>query len=381
MKTAFGFLISGLVATSLLFTSCTKEFSNDDPISKTYMPTVFVGSNHKLIYALDATTGARNWEYMAEEVLSGAPLILEDAVLLTLTNGTLIKLDKLTGEVKYQRALSLPIAAIPVLHKNSIYLGAGNNIFQVDPNTMDFLDTVTVSGNVTTSPVVGTIRGLEGEYLFATTANSTIHAINMESLVNVWNATPATNIGFESAPCLDGDSAIYIGGNDGKLYALTTNNGSVKWTFNTGGPIKSSPITAGGNILFGSYDKNFYSVDTRTGLLRWKYETSERVHGSAIIHEQNVIFGSYDKNVYCIAIIDGDMQWKQTTFGLINASPVLVNDKVYITSYDKNMYCLDAKKGAQYWTKNLEFQVDAKYAVDNISTTHYPATSGMYEFK
>lgn len=381
MRTALSLIISGFVATSLLFTSCVKEFSDDAPVEKPYNSTIFVGSEHKVIYAYDANTGERNWEYLAADVMTGAPLILDNAVFITLKNGIILKLDKLTGKVIFEQNLNVPISSLPILHGSSMYLGAGNNIFQINPQNMEFLDTVTISGNVTTSPVVGKIQGLEGDYLFATTNASTIHAINLEDLVNVWSATPGANIGFESAPCLDGDSAIYIGGDDGKLYAINSANGNVKWTFNTGGPIKAAPITAGGNILFGSYDRNFYSVDTRTGLERWKFETDERIYSSAIIHKQNVIFGSYDKNIYCIAIIDGELQWKQTTFGLVKASPILVGDKVYITSFDKIMYCLDANKGGQHWTQNLNYQVDAKYAIDNITSRHYPATSGMYEFK
>jgi outer membrane protein assembly factor BamB len=41
---------------------------------------------------------------------------------------------------------------------------------------------------------------------------------------------------------------------DGNMYALHLEDGSLRWQFATGGPIESSPISYGGNIIFGSYD-------------------------------------------------------------------------------------------------------------------------------
>lgn len=55
-----------------------------------------------------------------------------------------------------------------------------------------------------------------------------------------------------TSPAIDFDGSIYIGSDDGYLYALSR-EGSLRWRFKTGGPIRSSPAITGNNIVFGSY--------------------------------------------------------------------------------------------------------------------------------
>ncbi|MEE8190573.1 MAG: PQQ-binding-like beta-propeller repeat protein, partial [Candidatus Scalindua sediminis] len=59
---------------------------------------------------------------------------------------------------------------------------------------------------------------------------------------------------------IDSDGNVYFGSWDKKLYALNP-DGMLKWSFTTGGAIKSSPaIGLDRTIYFGSSDGNFYAV-------------------------------------------------------------------------------------------------------------------------
>ena len=86
---------------------------------------------------------------------------------------------------------------------------------------------------------------------------------------NVWainpNGTekwrfPTADNDVESSPIIDLDGTIYIGAKDGKVYALNP-DGTQKWFFQTGGPVSSSPaIGQDGFIHIGSSDTNFYTI-------------------------------------------------------------------------------------------------------------------------
>src|SRR5208337_243194 len=57
-----------------------------------------------------------------------------------------------------------------------------------------------------------------------------------------------------SSPAIGSDGTVYIGSNDGKLYAVSNNgtSASTKWTYATGGPITSSPaIGSDGTVYIG----------------------------------------------------------------------------------------------------------------------------------
>jgi outer membrane protein assembly factor BamB len=53
---------------------------------------------------------------------------------------------------------------------------------------------------------------------------------------------------------------IYCGSPDGKLYAIDAKTGDKAWEFTTGGPIDSSPWPADGVIYVGSDDGHIYAL-------------------------------------------------------------------------------------------------------------------------
>jgi outer membrane protein assembly factor BamB len=69
--------------------------------------------------------------------------------------------------------------------------------------------------------------------------------------------------------------------------------GGVKWKFQTGGRVISSPPVENGLVYVGSTDKNLYAVDQQTGALKWKFATDGPVVCSPAAAAGIVYFGSY----------------------------------------------------------------------------------------
>ena len=67
-----------------------------------------------------------------------------------------------------------------------------------------------------------------------------------------------------SSPAVSG-GLVFVGGTDGSLYALDRETGMERWTADVGSPISSSPAVGGGLVVFGSRDGVFYAVDSRSG--------------------------------------------------------------------------------------------------------------------
>lgn len=66
--------------------------------------------------------------------------------------------------------------------------------------------------------------------------------------------------GDVSSPVIDAKETVIVGCSDGKLYAINP-NGSLKWTFSTGGAVRSSPaIDKDGTIYVGSSDGKLYAI-------------------------------------------------------------------------------------------------------------------------
>ena len=65
---------------------------------------------------------------------------------------------------------------------------------------------------------------------------------------------------IRSSPALT-DTAIFIGSDDGHLYALDATTGSKLWDINTGDKITSSPAVNGTTVYIGSHDGNLYAIE------------------------------------------------------------------------------------------------------------------------
>ena len=53
---------------------------------------------------------------------------------------------------------------------------------------------------------------------------------------------------------------VYVGSEDGRLYALDARTGQEKWSFKTGSPVHSSPAVAGGVVYFVDTEGYLYAV-------------------------------------------------------------------------------------------------------------------------
>ncbi|MFP4497564.1 MAG: PQQ-binding-like beta-propeller repeat protein [Vulcanimicrobiota bacterium] len=135
---------------------------------------------------------------------------------------------------------------------------------------------------------------------------------------------------IRSSPVVSSDGTIYVGANDGRLYAISQ-DGKLKWAFQSRGRISSSPsLNSDGSILVGSTDCYLYSIDP-DGNLNWKFKTYGRIRSSPVVSLSGTIYiGSYDHYLYAIDS-NGKLQWRLDLDGYIEAAPAINGeDEIYI---------------------------------------------------
>ncbi len=175
-----------------------------------------------------------------------------------------------------------------------------------------------------------------------------------------------------SSPAIAG-GAIYFGSVDQHLYALDLESGRQKWKYKTESAVTSSPAVSAGTVYFGSFDGNFYALDAAAGKLKWKFATEgERRFTAKGIHALQpkgewmpdpwdfylsspavangvVYFGSGDGHIYALDAANGALKWKVRTAGVVHSSPAVAGGIVYAGSWDSFLYALDAATGRQIW--------------------------------
>ena len=151
----------------------------------------------------------------------------------------------------------------------------------------------------------------------------------------------------------------YFGAFDHKVYAVDAADGRVRWTFETGGAILSSPAVADGLLAIGSQDGVIYGLEADSGAERFRFQTGKTVWCSPAIHAGLVICGSDDGNVYALDTSTGAERWRFVTGGAVFSSPaVSVEDgTLYIGSDDHHVYALHVDTGRERWHTDLRGRV------------------------
>lgn len=158
--------------------------------------------------------------------------------------------------------------------------------------------------------------------------------------------TPAVSI--QSTPAI-GEGRVYVGSNDGRLYAIKSASGEKAWEFPTGGPVMSSPSLYDGAVYFGSGDGKVYALDAQSGRLKWSFAAKGPVMGSPLVIGGRVYVGSSDHNLYALDAGTGSLLWTFKAGDVIRTRPAYGNGAVYFGAWDGNLYAVDAGTGKQLW--------------------------------
>ncbi|MEU4231691.1 PQQ-binding-like beta-propeller repeat protein [Nonomuraea sp. NPDC026600] len=121
--------------------------------------------------------------------------------------------------------------------------------------------------------------------------------------------TRTTGDAVQSSPA-EADGVVYVGSDDGKVYALDARTGHINWTFTTGGPVHTRPDVANGVVYIASRDGKVYALSATTGKIRWTYVTQKAAYARPTVQGDVVYVGSEDHNLYALDALTGEISWK-----------------------------------------------------------------------
>ena len=76
--------------------------------------------------------------------------------------------------------------------------------------------------------------------------------------------------------------------------------GRLKWVFSTGGAVNSSPALLDTTIYVGSEDGRLYAVKAVTGERLWDFPTGDKITSSPTVADGIIYIGSHDGKLYVI---------------------------------------------------------------------------------
>ncbi|MCK9627032.1 MAG: PQQ-binding-like beta-propeller repeat protein [Bacteroidales bacterium] len=198
------------------------------------------------------------------------------------------------------------------------------------------------------------------------TASSTDQKQNSKSQINQeeqLNSTGKLNSGSQIKPLWViqdntdiGSGATYSGGvvyyanTAGVVKALDAKNGSLIWSYKTGGKIFSTPAVSKGRLVVGCTDGYIYCLDTKGGLV-WKVKAEKSVLPAPAIYKEIVYIGASDGVFRALRLKDGSEVWRYSGIkGFVEAKAYVDDEGVYIGDWRNTFYAFNSKTGALLWT-------------------------------
>lgn len=276
-----------------------------------------------LIWSTDLGNGSWDWS---------SPAVHEDNVFIASSTGNLYSVDKTSGVVNWVTYVGgTPDSPISVAN-GLVYTGTHN--FNNSAATLVAVDEATgaivwnyeyylshggVTGMVNSNGAAlvdgdqdGDLDAYFGVYNWGGVGDQ---AVSLDSATGAENWTQSINSNSTSTPAVH-NGKIFIGSDDGNLYALSASDGTVIWTFATGGPIYGAPAVSGdGKVCVGSLDHTVYCVDEESGALVWSYFTgSSRLRSSPAIQEGMLFIGNENGKVYAFGPMPVDIDIKPGSY-------------------------------------------------------------------
>ena len=270
--------------------------------------TVYIGSQDRSLYALNAATGEVEWEYEAGGGISADAVAAGDAIIAADLDGRIHAVDRETGARIWTTAPASRIWGKVSANENSA---------------------------------------------FAANKDGHVIAASLEDGSESWR--------FEAQEAIYGGAAV-VGNSvlatsrDSWVYSIDAQNGALKWKTEMRGGSDSPPIFANGLAIVGSWDDRLYAMNAATGANVWNFWAGGAIAESAAASENAVFFGADDGYAYSVSLEDGSLNWRRELGEQVRSKPALDGGVLYISSGD-TLFALDAANGAEVWTRKLGGEV------------------------
>jgi len=276
---------------------------------------VYVCSADGRLYAVDARSGKLAFSYDAKAPLLSSPLITEEKLILTDTQGKVHALDPQTG------------SDIWVVESNS------NNV-----------------ASMVASPVV------HGHSVIVCDRRGVVTALDIRLGMKLWTFTAADAI--VAAPKVHGDK-LFFGTRGGQVYAVQCASGKQAWKYVAVGKILSTPVTTVDTVYLGSQSGLFFALDAEAGRLMWELQTEGAIATGGVMVYTSVIFASQDKWLYCCEKYDGSLKWKVPLKGTPSATLEAVGSTVICITKEGWLQAFDVETGKLAYESFLKRDIES----------------------
>jgi outer membrane protein assembly factor BamB len=364
---------------------------------------IYLSTNANNVYAYDISNGEQKWQVSVNDIsLSNIAIDTNQQIYLT-SQSAFNLIDSSNGLLSWVYPFNssdvFDVNSTPTIDSsNNVYFGgfdgSNNYIYSIDCTTRTFnwRYKTLYGGAIENIPMISNNQniyfGANDGYIYDLSGNSTttltqpiapMHMMNPQHTgmtpyygpantpILSWSKNfAATNLYVSPSIGIAFDGTLYLGTNDGSVYALDP-IGNIKWQkkvnntnlYTSPNSMYTTPaIGQNGTIYIGSNEGYLFALEPTLGNIKWKYHAGYPLQSSPMIDTNDFIYFGAGQSVFCIgdAGYKGYSRWLTSfyTNGNVNSSPALgQNGFVYFGSDDGYLYAVNSLTGLLEWKQNL----------------------------
>ncbi len=254
--------------------------------------TVFLANGFG-VFAIDADTGLQNWKLPIDYAGESSPVVVDGVVYVASKKNRLYAIDAQTGEQRWFFKTNGLLFGSPSVEGKTVIIGTDDgDLFALDREHGYSIWKVKLESGIYSTPAIDAGR------IFVTTRDKTTVALGLATGHEIWKYP----VGGSTSPAV-ADGVVYIGSDDGGVYAIDAETGGDPlWLFASGSSDVRAPIVAG-NQLFFTAGATITCLDRSTGAVVWHYPLGTDITTEPVVLDGYIFAG--DKDGY-FSVITGD---------------------------------------------------------------------------
>ncbi len=265
---------------------------------------VYVGilwdGHNGYVDALNAKTGALIWRFATNSGIESSPAVSAGVVYIGAYSGYVYALNATNGALIWSYLTGGSTFSSPAIVGSIVYIGSNDGkIYALNANSGALIWLFQTGDPIYSSPAVA------NNAVYLNTDNGTVYGLRANDGAKIWQASVGLGDHADDSPAV-ANGIVYVGARNG-YYAFNASNGSQIWSFTSPysqrqltGYVYSSPAVAGGVVYFGSWDSYLFALNAFNGSLIWSYHTGGFLFSSPAIVNGIVYIGSYDGYLYAL---------------------------------------------------------------------------------
>jgi outer membrane protein assembly factor BamB len=152
---------------------------------------------------------------------------------------------------------------------------------------------------------------------------------------------------FSAPPEVNGGWVVAVSAG-GDVYAIRAADGAVLWTRRLGVAASERPVATAAGIFVPLTDGRIVALSLENGSSSWERSLGSRP-GPLLVLDDRIFLGADDKYFYALRTRDGDVRWRQRVGGRPAGAPGVDLRRVYYVALDNILWAFDRNNGGRKW--------------------------------